>query len=341
MGVKENLSKPDQGGLTSEQLQKIGQTYDEQSARNHSLLEEVVYILSEKLKATNLKIHDISGRVKESASVLEKCKRSNISELSDMDDVVGARVVCLFRSDMERVGKIIGENFDIKRVDDKLTQGNNPLGYLSIHYSCQIPSRYVGPRYEGAAGVTFEIQVRTLCMHAWAAVSHYLDYKGEWDVPADLKLALNALSGLFYVADNEFEQFYAARLKSQREAISAVHRETPQEINLDTITAYLISRFPSREFEAAHVSALVQTIKAAGYTAMSQVESDIERALPTFEEYEKSNPPNQGPKYNAIGAARLSLALASDAFLKAHHKGGGIKIPGDLRRSVPQAPQIQ
>lgn len=38
--------------------------------------------------------------------------------------------------------------------------------------------------------LTFEIQVRTLCMHAWAVVSHYLDYKGDWDVPADLKLSL-------------------------------------------------------------------------------------------------------------------------------------------------------
>jgi hypothetical protein len=41
-------------------------------------------------------------------------------------------------------------------------------------------------------------------MHCWAAVSHYLDYKGDWDVPVDLKRALSALSGLFYVADNEF-----------------------------------------------------------------------------------------------------------------------------------------
>ena len=176
--------------------------------------------------------HAIEKRVKDVASVIAKCKRDNINEFSQLHDIVGARVVCLFRSDMDEVGKLLSENFDVIEVDDKLSVDNNPLGYLSVHYACKIPSRYKGPRYENTAGVVFEIQVRTLCMHCWAAVSHYLDYKGDWDVPADLKRALSALSGLFYVADSEFEQFYSARIESKRKAEQLGPAE---EINLEPI----------------------------------------------------------------------------------------------------------
>ena len=117
--------------LSADQLSKIESDYNDSSVRHQALLEEVVFILSEKLKSRELKIHAIEKRVKELSSVIGKCKRENIGDFAELRDVVGARVICLFRLDMDDVGKLITENFDVVEVDDKLSIDNNPLGYLS------------------------------------------------------------------------------------------------------------------------------------------------------------------------------------------------------------------
>lgn len=313
------MAKPErnsgaQSEISDEQIQKIEKDYQVSLARSESLLEEVEYILKEKLKARNLKVHAIEKRVKELSSVIAKCKRDNIGEFSELQDIVAARVVCLFRPDMDSVGTLIRENFDVVEVDDKLSADNNPLGYLSVHYSCKIPNRYSGPRYENTDGVVFEIQVRTLCMHCWAAVSHYLDYKGDWDVPAELKRALSALSGLFYVADSEFEQFYSARAASLKRAETSVDPAANEEINLDTMAVYLRTKFPKRkQYGSDDVSSLVHEIKRAGYASIADVDRDIERAKDAFAAYEKRRPPTSG-KFAAVGVARVSLRLANKNF---------------------------
>jgi putative GTP pyrophosphokinase len=307
---------------TAEQLVEIERQYGSALMRNETLLDEVTFILSERLNSSGIKIHAVEKRVKTLSSVLGKCRSKGIRNFSELKDIVGSRVVCLFRSDMARVGQLIAQNFDMVEVDAKLANVDNPLGYISSHYSCKMPKRYQGPRYENTSDTVFEIQVRTLCMHAWAAVSHYLDYKGDWDVPSDLKRALSALSGLFYVADNEFEQFYAARVDSQKRADKAIDPNKVEEINLDTLTTYLATQFRDREIDPEVTSELVQMIKEAGYTSLSQVSSDIAQILPTFEKYEKGDPP-RGGRYSAFGAARICLAMVSKEFFESHRKRGG------------------
>lgn len=300
------------------------------SPRNSALLDEVVFILTERIAAAGVKIHLIEHRVKELPSVIKKCQRKNLAKIDDLVDVVGARVVSLFRLDMPRIGKIIAENFDVIHIDDKISEDQGPLGYMSVHYVCQMPSRYHGPRYENTAGIQFEIQVRTLCMHAWAAVSHYLDYKGDWDVPVELKRSLNALSGLFYVADTEFEQFYAARVDSKREAEQLPSILEKTEINLDTVTAFLKRKFPDRsQTEEDGYSTFVRELKNAGFRSLSDVEREIDRAHEAFLEYEEGHPPSKQPQFADLGAARLSLGLASKKFYSQlkKHRGGQ---PDDL-----------
>jgi putative GTP pyrophosphokinase len=232
--------------LTMVDRDRITEALAAQSIRNNSLREEIIFILQQRFSEANIKVHEIEGRVKKIESVLAKCERKGSRDHNTLTDVVGARVVCLFRSDMSRVAEVLKANFEIVSVDDKLSEAG-PLGYQSTHYICKLPNRYKGPRYENTAGVEFEVQARTLCMHAWAAVSHHLDYKGDWDVPQELKQALSALGGLFYVADNQFEQFYSARIQSELEAAKKPNVDEVQEINLDTMKSYLERKFPSRK----------------------------------------------------------------------------------------------
>jgi hypothetical protein len=160
-------------------------------------------------------------------------------------------------------------------------------------------------------------------MHCWAAVSHYIDYKGDWDVPLDLKRALSALSGLFYVADSEFEQFYAARIASKQRAEQQPQSSESQEINLDTVAAYIADKFPDRRQlndidDKSYVSNLVMQLKEAGYTSMAQIDRDITRASDAFAHFEGlMSKRNDGSKYfAALAAVRISLVIASPAFNK-------------------------
>src|ERR1035437_1295490 len=109
--------------------------------------------------------------------------------------------------------------------------------------------QYAGPRYDPIAGATFEIQVRTIAMDAWANVSHYLAYKTEKDIPRDLKRDFYALSGLFYVADTHFEMFFKTREASRDQMAQEFESKTgdfKQDINLDTLASYLRAKYPDR-----------------------------------------------------------------------------------------------
>ena len=317
--------------LTDRDREKLEKDYKSLTPRNVALLDEVTFILKERIAVAEIKIHSIEERIKSLRSVLDKCERKGIQDFAALQDLVGARVVCLFRSDMARIGELLEANFDVVSVDDKILEGG-PLGYLSVHYICKMPNRYQGPRYENTVNAVFEVQVRTLCMHAWAAVSHHLDYKGEWDVPEDLKRALSALSGLFYVADSEFEQFNAARLESKARAEREKGAGANLDINLDTVGAYLANRFPDRgQSNAEAISQLVHEIKAAGYISMAELDRDMIRGEPAFLEYERTDPPVNG-RYLAAGVVRVTLRLVSEEMRQLEESGAF----GEKRKEMGQ-----
>jgi putative GTP pyrophosphokinase len=173
------------------------------------LEDEATFVLAAKLDQDSIKRHSITSRVKTLPSLLDKAERQQLDDpLAEMNDIVGLRVVCLFLSDIDRVGQSIRECFDVITEDNKIEgQPSSSFGYMSVHFVARMKQEYKGPRYDLVSGVPFEIQVRTIAMDAWAAASHYLDYKTDIDVPKELRKDFYALSGLFYVADRHFEMF--------------------------------------------------------------------------------------------------------------------------------------
>ena len=63
------------------------------------------------------------------------------------------------------------------------------FGYRSDHYIVRTPAD------ERFAGLSAEIQVRTVMQHAWAAVDHRIRYKAD-DLPRDLSRRLFRLNAL-------------------------------------------------------------------------------------------------------------------------------------------------
>lgn len=294
----------------------ITRSYQENLAIYEALRDEIVFIIKSEISASSIKIHDIESRVKELPSLLGKCIRKSTNDpFSIFSDIAAARIVCLFRSDLEALKKIIHGSFEVLSVDDKIESGSDPLNYLSVHMICKMKEGYSGPRYDRILGKEFEIQLRTLCMHCWAAVSHYVDYKGDWDVPANLKMALSALSGLFYVADSEFEQFNAAMVASKKAAETpAVFSNSDSDINLDTVTALLRRIFPERNSSSTYeMSRLVQEIKEADFKSLKNLQSSIVSGIDSVIDYEKKNKSGE-IFFTDIGATRHALESVSKSF---------------------------
>ncbi len=305
-------------------------TFENRRNVYQALLDEVIFILQDGISDKDIKTHGVECRIKSYDSIIKKCREKNYKDpLNDLVDIAGARVICLFRSDLEKIGALIDNSFEVIARDDKINESTDSFGYMSIHYICRIKGVFTGPRYQKIKNIKFEIQVRTLSMHAWAAISHYLDYKGEWDVPARLRKSLNALSGLFYVADSEFEQIYFERERGRKHLNEESAALVPNtgEINLDTLSVYLKTKFPDREhMDENAVSSLVKEIKATGYTTIAEIDDDIKRSAKAFREYESKHPPSSGPHYADVGVVRCSLTICSDKFLASRD----VPVPPEL-----------
>lgn len=265
--------------------------------------------------------HQLTGRVKTLDSFVDKITRLETKEpFEDISDICGVRVICLFLSDLKRVGRIIERCFDIKEKDDKLYTESDAFGYLSVHYGGSLPELFTGPKYDEIKELKFEIQLRTIAMHAWATISHYLDYKSRLAIPSDLRKDFNALSAMFYVADTHFEMFF----KSSQEAkqIAEEKASTPllgiEEINYNTLEAYLLSKYPGREHsDVERKSGLINDLQKSGYKTIQQLEEVLKRSERAFAAYEKANPPGgeKGKLFSDVGVVRISLCIADENYV--------------------------
>ncbi|HEY5378726.1 MAG TPA: hypothetical protein VIJ78_04225 [Pseudolabrys sp.] len=145
----------------------------------------------------------------------------------------------------------------------------------------------------------------------------------HWDVPVHLKKALNALSGLFFVADSQFESFYReSQLSKKRAATKIISGPSQQDsdVNLDTVSAYLVSKFSNRGIKSGLASDLVQELRTAGYKTIAQIDADVERAYEAAEAYEGKY--NKGHTFNSIGITRAALDICSEKFREARKSIG-------------------
>lgn len=149
-----------------------------------------------------IKIHAITHRIKGLNSLKDKIRRKDLEKpFEQVLDIVGLRVVCLFRSDIEKINKIIHNIFEVSEEDNKTNNSeSNTFGYMSLHLKCRIKS---STKNDLKQDIFFEIQVRTMAQDAWASISHYLYYK-ENCIPPLSERDFYALSGLFYLADTQF-----------------------------------------------------------------------------------------------------------------------------------------
>lgn len=307
------------------------------------LLKEALFILEGVLKERKIKIHSIPYREKTFESFFDKATRKDLKNpTEEITDVVGLRVICLFLSDIELVCKTLKESFHVLSEENKVEgQDIATFGYMSVHSIVSIKKEYKGPRYDDIIDIPFEIQVRTIAMDAWDTIAHYLEYKNDIDVPKELRRDFYALSGLFYVADTHFEMFFKEKTKAKERLVELFEKPVPllnQEINLDSLSAYLRNKFPDRKHsDASSISELVSSLTNSGYKTISDLDKAIDSGMEAFNRFENRYPPHKprkfaevgfnsqlppekAGKYAEVGVVRVLLHLIDEAFLKEDEK---------------------
>ena len=98
---------------------EIDDVYKAQLSKLELLKEEAVFIINKNIG--KMKIYNILSRIKTLDSFKEKVTRGDYDDpFNQINDILGIRIITLFRSDLEKLSKIIGEQFDVKRKTIKL-----------------------------------------------------------------------------------------------------------------------------------------------------------------------------------------------------------------------------
>ena len=191
--------------LNQDDIDQLRNEYNSRKGLFKQLIEAAKFIISQEIQNQLIKIHVCDPRIKPFDSFVKKIRRKGVKEpFQEIMDVVGLRIVCLYHSDVKKIGVIVKKNFEIIEEDDKINSVDvNIFGYMSLHYKAKLKD--VSSDYKNFKDIPFEIQIRTIAQDVWATISHDLDYKNESEIPIHLKRDFHALSGLFYVADTHFE----------------------------------------------------------------------------------------------------------------------------------------
>lgn len=88
-----------------------------------------------------------------------------------------------------------------------------------------------------------------------------------------------------------------------------------QELNLDSLAAYLLRKLPDREHsDPKGMSELVSQLSQAGYKTIGQIDDVLDRAAAAFQAYEREHPLLPRGRFTDVGVARISLSIADDNF---------------------------
>ena len=176
-------------------------------------LESLMENLEDLFKNNPLIDINIQGRVKKLESFnkkLDKKKDKYKDPFKDMTDIIGIRLITLFKDESDEIINILKKNFkiDFKNSSNKFKMLDyDRMGYISLHYVCSYkhPEDDLVPQLkELMDNLKFEVQIRTSLQHTWAEVDHQLRYKTLVEVPTKIKRKLFRLSAVFEMADSDF-----------------------------------------------------------------------------------------------------------------------------------------
>ena len=157
-------------------------------------LPKILEDLSQRIQEANDRVKQETGqklfehfnaRVKQAASMAEKCQRKNLprtpeSALKEIRDAIGIRIVCGFIEDIYQTIEVLRQLEGCEIVLEKdYIRAAKPNGYRSYHLILEVETPYEDCHGQKPGRYFVEIQLRTIAMDSWASLEHQMKYKHE------------------------------------------------------------------------------------------------------------------------------------------------------------------
>ena len=270
--------------------------------------------LEQTLARNNILVTAVSTRIKTAESLAGKLalKGSKYQSISDLTDILGARVITFYTDDVDHIAALAEQMFEIdweNSVDKRALHQIDSFGYNSLHYICRLPKSIVDdPDCPALNEIRFELQLRTTLQHAWASINHDIGYKTGVEIPRDYLRRINRLAGILEMADDEFSRIRTEITDYRRRVQQLVQNGKLDDLQLDgdTFTSYL----QARPFDA-----LNKRIASINQAEIEEV--PLIRYLRVFKEY--------GCK--TLGDVhRMKLKYENDAYRLARYQLGNTDL---------------
>lgn len=250
----------------------------------------------------------LESRIKSWASVCDKCERAKVpvTSLDDVKDLVGVRIILLYRPDIERALDVLRGEFPIEAEEKKgMDEDADGFGYQSVHAIVRLstPAPHLAQDRETPPALRAEVQIRTLAQHIWAAASHDLQYKKERAVPKPLRRTIQRVSALLETIDLELERVLAER----EDYVADIETDVGQLIlDIDILRKILCDRLPEAHRDPdERYAKILEALKGAGIDDIAGLSGLIDRRLEGALEFDAQ----------IIGALRKPAAASGGARL--------------------------
>lgn len=189
------------------------------------------HLINDLLQSKNIKVHNISTRIKERASLEKKISLKNkYKKIEQITDIIGLRIITFFEDEVDVIAKLISEEFVIDKQNsvDKRVVEYDKFGYSSLHYVVTINAKRAKLlEYKDYKTQKMEIQIRSILQHAWAEIEHDFGYKSKTNIPDVVKRNFSRVAALLETSDLEFTKL---RLK-----LNEYEKEIEQKISQNPI----------------------------------------------------------------------------------------------------------
>ena len=209
--------------------------YEQLTQAANEFIEEILQ------NKTEINIHSVRARTKSIDSLAEKVRRpaKNYDSLPEIKDLTAVRIVTYFADEIDVVGKILENNFNIDpkhSIDKRKSFDYKEFGYSSLHKVAKFkPENLTENHPEELSDLFFEIQIRTILQHAWAEIEHDLGYKYKEEIPDSINRRFARLSALLEVADDEFISL-RDDLEKYEVKIQSKIKEQPEKVDINKLT---------------------------------------------------------------------------------------------------------
>ena len=142
--------------------EELRREYERRWSDLENMKDRIAISLQQSISHKKIPFDAVNGRIKELDSFMEKSRRKNLQNpFQEINDIVGIRVICLYRDDVAKIKDVVRETFDVISDDDKIeSKESDRFGYLSAHIIARLGAEQNSSLQQNLHDLRFEIQIR-------------------------------------------------------------------------------------------------------------------------------------------------------------------------------------